>query len=317
MSTVSWHLLLYVISFVVIWLGSGLVVSSVSSLAKSWRMSPFTLSFFFLGLLTSLPEIAIGFTAVANNDPIIFVGNLLGGVIVLFLLIIPLLGIFGKGVKIPHQLPQKELFLVLFTIIAPTLMISDRRLAPWEGAILIVLYVVLLLTSLRTNTARMLQNSKLPEKRKKRQILILKVIVGMVLLFLASQQIVSSTMFFAALTNVSPFVMSLIVVSIGTNIPELSIIFRAIVNREKDIALADYLGSAVANTPLLGILTIVHGQTIFLPNHFLHRFIFISISLILFFFFARSRKTLSRQESFILLGGYVAFLIVELLLLGA
>src|SRR3546814_16263914 len=64
----------------------------------------FTMSFFLLGLLTSLPELVIGLTSIVDGQPEIFVGNLIGGTIILFLLVIPLLALTSQGIKATRPL---------------------------------------------------------------------------------------------------------------------------------------------------------------------------------------------------------------------
>jgi cation:H+ antiporter len=94
------HLLIYFVAFIGIWMGSGLAARSVERLAKSLKTSSFILSFIVLGIFTSISELSVGISAVVENDPEFFVGNLLGATIVLFLLIIPLLAIIGKSIRI-------------------------------------------------------------------------------------------------------------------------------------------------------------------------------------------------------------------------
>lgn len=312
-NSLSAHLLVYALSFVVVWFGSGLVVSSISNLAKTFKLPAFTVSFFLLGIFTSLPEIAIGTLSIINDDPMIYIGNLLGGVIVIFLLIIPLLGLIGGGVKIPKALNQKDLLLILAVVTIPTLLTLDNKLARWEGGLLLTAYSLLFVfISKRQSLAEKISQS-FKKKKKPWKKLILKTGIGVILLFAASQQIINSTLFFSDVLRISPFFMSLLVVSLGTNIPELSIVIRSVLQKQQDIALADYLGSAVTNTLLLGILTLVYGKSVTLPNHFLQRFILLICTLSLFFFFSRSKNTLSRLESLLLLIGYGVFLFIEVL----
>ena len=110
------QVLIYFSCFILVWIGSGLVVSSISELSKNWKLPRFIISFFLLGLLTSLPEITISTIAVLENDPVILAGNLLGGVIVIFLGIIPLLAIMGNGVRMPNQLNKYHLMMTLLVI---------------------------------------------------------------------------------------------------------------------------------------------------------------------------------------------------------
>lgn len=263
--------------------------------------------------MTSLPEIAISAQAVLDGDPAIAVGNLLGGVIVMFMLIIPLLGIIGNRIKVPKDLSQKHLVLILTAVVAPALLVSDQRLNVWEGILLVILYIVLFVFLFRKQSLGEKLLSTLKQKKKiswKR--LVLKIAAGVAILWFASNQIVELTLQFSSALNVSPFIVSLVVVSLGTNIPEISIIFHSIRHRQKSIALADYLGSAVANTLLLGLVAIFYGQTISLPNNFLYRLIFLATGLILFLFFARSRNTITKRESLILLACYAVFLWMEI-----
>ncbi len=309
--------LIYIVCFLLVWVGAGLVVSTISELSKSWKLPRFLISFFLLGLFTSLPEITISSVAILNNDAAIMVGNLLGGVIVLFLGVIPLLGLVGNGVTMPSQLDKKQLIITLLVIVAPAFLTADQRLGKWEALFLIVLYFSLLVMfSIKQS---FLEKIKLGLSKKKLHtgVLLLKVVLGIILLIVASNQIVRSTLLFANLLHISPFLVSLIVVSLGTNIPELSIIFRSVITGKKDIALADYLGSASANTLLLGVFALIHGDTISLPNHVLQRFIFLAIGLVLFYFFARSKNTLSRIESAMLFLLYIGFIVFEFVLITA
>lgn len=311
--TVLVQSILYLVSFVLIWVGAGAVVSAVSQLAKSWKLPVFIVSFFVLGILTSLPEMAIGTTAILNDDPVIMAGNLLGGVIVMFLGIIPLLAIAGNGVKMPSHLDKKQLIITLLVVVAPAFLTADQKLERWEATFLILLYLSLFVFFSFKLAFWQKVSKGLSLKRLKVHHLLVKIVLGVITLLIASNQIVNSTLFFADLWAISPFFVSLIVVAIGTNMPEISIMLRSVISGKKDVALADYLGSASANTLLLGIFTLMHGQTVQLPNHFFQRFSFLALGLILFFVFARSKNTLSRREGLVLFSLYVGFIVVEVL----
>lgn len=315
-SVISTQALIYFLCFILVWIGAGLVVSTISELSKTWKLPTFIISFFLLGILTSLPEITISTIAVLENDPVILAGNLLGGVIVLFLGIIPLLGIMGNGVRMPGQLNKYHLMLTLLVIVAPAFLTADQKLERWEAVLLIILYLGLLIMFSFEQSLFEKVKTGLSKRRNNSLVIFLKIIVGIGILIGASNQIIDSTIFFAEYLEISTFFVSLIVVAFGTNIPEISIIFRSIVNKKKDIALADYMGSASANTLLLGVFTLVYGETIQLPNHFFQRFSFLFIGLVLFFFFARSKNTLSRKESAVLLTLYVGFILFEIFVIA-
>lgn len=306
------HFLLYCLSFFGIWFASGLVLSSVLRLAQSFKLPAFTFSFFVLGLLTSLPELAIGITSITNDEPEIFVGNLIGGVIIIFLLIIPLLGIGGNGLTMPKELSKKFLLFILLVTFTPALLSGDREINNYEGVLAIGVYLGLFIFFSREQSLLTKIKNKVIIKKKFDTHDLLKILLGVVILFVSSNTVVNNTLYFSELLHINSFFVSLIVVSLGTNIPEIALVFRALLQKKQDVALADYLGSASTNTLLFGTLTLLHPGLVFIPNHFFHRFVFIVIALVLFYIFAKSGGKLSRSECCILLCLYVTFIVIEL-----
>lgn len=310
------HLLIYFFSFMAIWLGSGLVVGSVLKLAHRLHLPAFTMSFFLLGLLTSLPELVIGLAAIADGRPEIFVGNLIGGVIIIFLLIIPLLGLVNHGVKAPKQLSRRLLLLTLVVSFTPSLLTGDQQIDIWEGLLCIGLYLLLFFFFSREGQLVKKLSSTLHHAKIHWFWDSVKILTGMVLLGVASQQVIYSTLYFAEVFRIAPFFMSLVVVSLGTNLPELSLVFQSIFQKNKAIELADFLGSAAANTLFFGIFLLLYPATVAVPDNFLHRFIFVLVGLTAFYFFLRSGHRLSRKEGLILLLMYIAFVFAEFRLAG-
>lgn len=306
------QLFIFLCAALALWWGTGIIVNAVSSLSRSLNISTFTISFFILGLMTSLPELSIGLTAISRGEAAIAIGNLLGATLVIFLLIIPLLGIFGHTVKLPKVLHRRQLSLALVTILAPSLLIADRTLHIWEGVLLLVLYLVLFVVLSRRESLYEKIAERFSGLKHQTQYRYLKIMGGLGIIFIASTYMVNTAEYFAEYFSWSPFVVGLIIVALGTNIPELSLVLRAVVSGKSDIALADYIGSAAANTLLIGIFAIISSGGIRLPNHALVRIIILLVSLTLFYIFIRSEKRLTRRESFALLLIYVIFVIAEI-----
>jgi cation:H+ antiporter len=307
-------IILYVLSFIVLWYASDLIISSVDKMSKSIKMSRFALSFFILGMLTSMPEIGVGITSIIENDPQIFVGNLLGGVVVIFLFIIPILAIFGNGINLTNRMDPGALFMSLIICVAPSFLVADRRVGIFEAILMILLYLITFYIVQRKQNLVESFESAVKKNGKHNLVSFLRILIGLVLIFFVSDFIVERTMEFSEILKISPFVISVVVLSIGTNLPELFIAVRSLKSNNKDIAFGDYIGSATANTLIFGVMVMINGGAIIIPNHFIQRFIFIFIGLVLFYFFARSKNRLSRKEAVILLLLYLCFIGVELIL---
>ncbi len=307
------NLLLYIVSFVFIWFGSGLIVSSASKFSTRLKLSSFAFSFVFLGLLTSAPEFSVGLQAVSSQNPEIFVGNLLGGILVLFLVIIPLLAIFGNGVSLKNELGNKTLLATIGVILAPSIVVLDKKVTNSEGLALVILYLILLYFVERKNGIFDRHNSQMLNAKAYSFVDILKILLGIGLVFASSAIIVDKTMYFASLFNISAFYISLIVVAIGTDLPEISIAIRSAISGKKDIAMGDYVGAAAASTLLFGLFTLLSNGEILAVNNFITTFIFISSGLGLFYILSYSKKYISRNNGFALLGIYIFFVALELM----
>lgn len=310
------NLLIYLTSFIFIWLGSGMIVRSVNKFSRKLRFSPFAISFILLGLLTSIPEFAVGMQAVSDNTPEIFIGNLIGGIAVLFLFVIPILAVLGNGINLKHELDNKTLLVTLSVILSPSILILDKRVSNFEGIILVILYFVLLLLVEKSHGIFDKGNAAFMDMKAYSLENIIKLLTGIGIVFVSSSIIVDKTELFAQVFNISPFYLSLVLVSLGTNLPELSLAARSImVNKSapggKDIAMGDYMGSAAANTLLFGIFTILNnGEVLTITNYYV-TFVLIFTALFLFFVFSASKKFISRIDGLMLLVIYLIFLILE------
>jgi len=307
------QLFLYFVSFFVIWYGAGLVVSVVDRLAHRLNLSSFAVSFFVLGILTSLPETTVGISAIIDKKPEIFVGNLLGASLVLFIFVIPLLAVLGDGIKLAHQLDKKKLFFSLLVTAAPVFLVVDRQVSLYEGLFLIFIYGYLFYSiEKRKGLLERLKDQLLNHKGSV-SFEVLKLLFGIVTIFLSSKFIVDQTIYFSSVFKISSFLLSLLFLSVGTNLPELSLAVRSVILGKKEVAFGDYVGSAAANTLIFGGLTIINGGEVLVANGFLKILLFTLFGLALFFYFSRSKNDISRHEGIILLLFYFLFFLTEIL----
>lgn len=304
-------LLLYIASVFFIWKGAGLIVSSVDRFSKTLKLSSFTVSFLVLGLLTSTPEFAVGFTAVSEGAPQVFIGNLIGGIAIIYLFIIPMLAIVGNGITLNHKLDAKMLRYCLLVCLAPSLFVMDKVITNMEAVVMIVAYGLLVYFIERKQGLMDENHKELFSLRAYSLKDIIRLLVGVAIVFISGRIIVDKTIYFSEILGISSFYISLLLLSFGTNLPELSLAVRSVLSGKKDIAFGDYLGSAAANTFLFGIFSLLNGGEVLTESGYLPTFIFLLVGLTLFYFFARSKNIVSRAEGIVLLGVYIAFVITE------
>lgn len=308
------NLLIYLASFGLIWFGAGLIISAVDKYSKRVKLSPFAFSFLVLGLLTSIPEFSVGLGATLERKPDIFVGNLLGGVVVIFLLVIPLLAVLNNGVKLTHQFGGRNLVIALAVIAAPALFVSDARVSNLEGIVLILLYLFLIILVERRKGVIENFEDVVDNLKPNTTLLtdIAKLVGGIIVVFFASNLILDKTMYFSDFFNISPFVISLIFLSIGTNLPEISLAVKGAILGKKDIVFGDYVGSAAANTLLFGVFTLLHNGEVLTKDGYFLTSLFIALGLGLFYFFSKSKQGITRVEGVVLILFYLFFVLFGL-----
>jgi len=306
---VFFKIFFYLVSFLILWYCSGIIIRSVDRFAHRLKLSSFAVSFFVLGILTSVPEFSVGINSIINKTPDVFVGNLLGSSLVLFIFVIPLLAVFGGGVKMVHQLTEQDMIFALLVVAAPVFLIADNVLTWTESVFLILIYVILFYFIEKKKG--LLEVNKEKKHLKEKHLLeeSLEFILATVITFLASRFIVNTTVDLAEYFKVSSFMISVVFLSIGTNIPEISLAIRSILMGKKEVALGDYLGSAAANTLFFGIFTLLNGARINISSYSLRTLIITLFGLGVFYLFSQSKKEISQKEGKVLLLIYLLFIV--------
>ncbi|KKQ24106.1 MAG: Na+/Ca+ antiporter, CaCA family [Candidatus Roizmanbacteria bacterium GW2011_GWC2_37_13] len=303
----------YFVSFLILWYCSGVIITSVERFAQKLKLSAFTVSFFILGILTSVPEFSVGINSIIDKTPDVFVGNLIGASLTLFIFVIPILAVFGKGVKMTHQMTEHDMIFALLVVAAPIFLIADNVLTRTESVFLILIYIILVyfIEKKKALVTAIKEMKHLGEK----SMLInwLELILAVVIIFLTSRFIVNQTIYFSDYFHLSSFIISIVFLSIGTNLPEISLAVRSVIEGKKEVALGDYLGSAAANTLLFGILTFINGDRINVSNYSLRTLILTLFGLGVFYVFSQSKKEISQKEGKVLLLIYLLFIITQIL----
>lgn len=308
------HLLTIILGLIFMWLGSSVAIAGINTISKRINRSSFLISFFLLGLFTSLSEVSVAINSVIDTVPQVAVGNLLGGIIVLFLLIIPLLGIFGNGIHLQNRFPNSLLFFSLLYLFSPFIFLLDQGISPLEGFILVISYFILAYLLFRKNEKK--QQTDVIVKIKPFQVIssVVLILIGIVTLFISSDFLLKEVIYFAGILQIKPLLLSLVLLSLGTNLPEFAIGIRSLLSQKKDIAFGNYIGSAMINLLILGIVAIyTNGVTLSISLNSI--LVFTLIGFIFFFYFSRTGNVITRRESFFLVLIYIIFLIVELFII--
>ncbi len=131
---------------------------------------------------------------------------------------------------------------------------------------------------------------------------------GIVILYLGAEWTVKGSSNIAMFLGIRPIIIGLTIVSIGTSLPELVVSVVAAINKSKDIALGNIIGSNIANIGLvLGLSAIIKPLKISTPTIKKEIPIMIGVSLLLYVL-AMDNK-ISQMDGIILFIGIVLFIV--------
>jgi cation:H+ antiporter len=305
-------LLLLFIGLIILAKSADLIVTSVIRLARLLHIKEFIIGFFILGMATSSPEIFIGIKSALSGNTQISLGNLLGGQIFLMTFIIGMNAVINREVYFTQSYNKLDLIVTSLLIVAPTALVFDNYLSRSDGLLLILLYVLFVIfMNRRQIEADQIRDTMVHQHHLGKTFAYF--FGGCLALAIGAQLVVDNTQLISLQLGIPMVVIGLIIVSIGTNLPELSVMLTSLHKRHSQLGMGDFLGSAVANTPILGAVVFIHPTYIDIPTKMFFSAAILMFALILLFAFYTSGKKLTRHEGIALLALYSLFLISELL----
>ena len=307
------YILILAVAVFILTHSSQFLITAITRLGHHLGMSQFLTGFILLGFATSIPEIFIAVNSVLSNTPQLSLGNLFGATVVLLSLIAGGTAWLNRGVVIRPDLHQlQRLVQISALILAPLVLLLDLQLTRLDGFFLAFLYIVYLLYIFRLRP----ENSPpLTESLLNHKILHTAVLSGTGLLgvILSSRAIVFASLNLSSLFRVPPVSVGILILSVGTNLPEISVAFAAIRKKESSLVIGDILGSAATNTLIISALALVRPFAISEWAIFETTAVFMVISLSVFIYSIRSKFRLSDSEGMVLFSIYIAFVVSEIL----
>ncbi|MBN1915890.1 sodium:calcium antiporter [Candidatus Dojkabacteria bacterium] len=281
-------------------------------IAQKARLSPFLIGFLVLAIASSLPEMSVAVNSSLEGVPGISIGNLFGATIVILSLIIGLNAIKHKSIPFKGSYSFSFLLLSLILIGLMVILTADGELVPTDGLILITSYILLILFIVKN----VVSHHKTKKYRKKQNWkLYAGGLLGLAGLIISSHLLVEKTVGIALFFGIPNAVIGLLMLGIGTNIPELTLLIRSNTLEKEKLAVGNFIGSAMINVPTLGLLSLLSPHKIEYFQVLVPAMAVLALTLIVFALIAFSGREITRKEGFFLLGIYVLWIISEVILL--
>lgn len=313
------YIFIFIISCLIIfWAGNSLIASLMRVAGfLGWR--EFVVSFFVMALAGSIPNLFVGISSALQGIPQLSFGDIMGGNLIDLTLVVALATLVGKGIKGDSRLIQSSAFFTTIVAVLPLFLVLDGKLSRGDGFALILVFIfyVFWLFSKQERFTKEYEDGKEKPIREFRTFLkdTVKIIVGIFLLLIAAQGIVSSASYFARVLNLSLGFVGILIVALGNALPETYFAIASAKRNQTWMVLGDLMGAVVvAATFILGIVALIHPIEIVDFSPFALARIFLVIAAIFFFFFLKTDREITKKEALFLLSLYIVFVVIQILI---
>jgi len=302
-------------------LGAEMLVRGAVRVSRRLGISPLIVGLTVVAFGTSAPEFAVSVGAALLGEAGLAVGNVVGSNIVNILFILGLTAL-AAPLAVERRIIRSDvpaMILASFLVLAFGL---DGRLARWEGAVLVLAFVVYLLQLIRearrfpypSESAPTARSGETPRSAEPGLPAAIAAIVGGCgLLALGSRWMVTSGSQIADALGMGSVIFGLVLVAIGTSLPELASSIIATVRRQPDIAVGNLIGSCIFNVlAILGVSATAASGGLSVAVQIVRFDLPVMIAAaVICLPIVITGQTIARWEGALLLGYYVAYAVYQ------
>jgi len=253
---------------VLIW-GADLIIVQSEHIALKFNISEFVIGATLIALGTSLPEMAASIAASSNAQAEIAVANVIGSNVLNITLVLASVFLIAKNINPHRDFFAKDSTWALVPVLVFILMIIDGVISRFDAMLLLLLmgsYLMFLLQDSKNMPEEDLDDID-TEHFSWAKVLPM-IVLGLILVVLGAHFTVESATSIAKSFGISEWVIGIIMVSLGTSLPELTVSISAALKGKVDMAIGNIIGSNMANTTVvLGAAALVNPLNINVTNY--------------------------------------------------
>jgi cation:H+ antiporter len=288
-----------------IWSADRFVIGAVG-IARNLNISPLVIGVVIIGFGTSAPELLISGVSAWQGNSGLAIGNAVGSNITNISLILGVTA-FLTPILVSRLTLRRE-FPFLFVAMGLAWFLLRDSVLSLSDAIILLVALFIVIGYLATSPIKTEQEDD--EQYLSVAKSLFWTVLGLALLLVSSNILVTSSVKLARLFGISDLVIGLTIVAIGTSLPELAASVTGALKHHTDLAIGNVLGSNIFNT--LGVISVpgfISAYTI--PDEVLTRDFPIMVGLTLFLlglaYFTHKGRGMYRISALLLLICFIGF----------
>ena len=298
-----------------LWLGTELTIGGALAIARRLRLSEFFVGLVILSIGSDLPELAVatdagikGLTGVDASG--VVVGSSVGSVIAQIGFVLGVGAVISR-LSLPRDFIYRHGTVLLLATILLFLVALDGTVTRGEGLVLILMYTLYVIALMRNSVGAATEEPDAIASGGLRSWVLL--VVGLATVIMGSEVTVESVISIARRLEISEALIAVLVIGIGTSLPELSISISAILKRKTQMSVGNIVGSNILDTLLpVGVAAMISTVTFETQTRYFDiPYIFALTAIVLGLFLAR--RGVGRPQGILILSIYGLYVAVKLL----
>ena len=269
--------------------GADFIIKESERIALHFNISHFVIGATLIAFGTSLPEMAASMMASAQGKTDMAVANVIGSVIFNITLVLGVVFILAKSMNPKRDLFAKDSAWVVVPVVIFLLMIQDGVIGRFDGILFLLMmasYLFFLFQDSKEDLEGEINEELTQEKFNwiKTGVLLS---IGFILTIGGANFVVESGASIARSYGVSEWIVGLLLISLGTSLPELVVSIVAVKKGNAEMGIGNIIGSNVANfSMVLGGASLLNPLNINLEATQFDIFIMVGASIALLFILA-------------------------------
>ncbi|WEV45147.1 sodium:calcium antiporter [Streptococcaceae bacterium ESL0687] len=295
---------------------SDLMVENSVVLAENLAIPKVVIGATIVSLGTTLPEVSTAVIAILNGSSDLALGNAVGSVMSNITLIVGVSALIAP-LPVTIQTSKSYNFFLAASLIPIVASYFKGYIDQWVGFVMLIFMIYYIVEQFRNSPLKkretnLLLSKKTNVKSDGNAKLIVSIILFALLVAASASLLVASIQVFAERINIPQTVIGVIVVALGTSLPELTTAIQATRKGQGAIAIGNILGANILNLLLvLGTGVAMSSGGIGIPSIYLTA-IFPMLLFVLFLFalsiYNSKIHVISKKEGIFLLILYVIFI---------
>ncbi|MEM9334504.1 MAG: sodium:calcium antiporter [Pseudomonadota bacterium] len=296
-----------------LWAGTELTIKGAVAVAKKLGLSEFIVGAAILSVGSDLPELAIAIDVAIKNlgegdASNIVVGSAIGSTIGQINLVLGVAALLTHLTLTRRMIYRHGVIVLLGSIVLLAVFGWDGTVTRVEGVVLVAAYLVYFIT-LWTDAGKNGSDEERDGQSLAKAAFFL--LLGFGIVIFSAEITVSSAIEVARLLEVKETVVAILLIGLGTSLPELSISVGAALKKKSHLSVGNLIGSNIFDTLVPIGAAAALSRVSFDDSILVHELPFLFIlSATVLFFFARG-SGVYRHEALVILGFYVAYVVAK------